>query len=221
MTGVQTCALPIFPIAFSGDRSCNKDNARRYLISGNSIVPGCSSVNFDTITKDRIYDCINRTNLSKLATLKYEYSNMKVRLGRDPTLVELYENGSLDPRVVVDYSESLYDFRNKLKIATDKMSEDEIKVLRFVSTQFLNGKRPEELVILNEVVRNGKIRIEDLLSRGYSKKSIESAVSILTGGFVVEATAKKYPYRNLIVKRENKLVLSPVLSEYLDRKSVV
>lgn len=205
----------LIPIAFSGDRSCNKDNARRYLISGNSIVPGCSSVNFDTITKDRIYDCINRTNLSKLATLKYEYSNMKVRLGRDPTLVELYENGSLDPRVVVDYSESLYDFRNKLKIATDKMSEDEIKVLRFVSTQFLNGKRPEELVILNEVVRNGKIRIEDLLSRGYSKKSIESAVSILTGGFVVEATAKKYPYRNLIVKRENKLVLSPVLSEYL------
>lgn len=101
---------------------------------------------------------------------------MKVRLGRDPTLVELYENGSLDPRVVVDYSESLYDFRNKLKIATDKMSEDEIKVLRFVSTQFLNGKRPEELVIMNEVVRNGKIRIEDLLSRGYSKKSIESAV---------------------------------------------
>lgn len=45
----------MIPIALSGDRTYNADNIRKYVISGNNIIPGASSVHFDEISKQRIF----------------------------------------------------------------------------------------------------------------------------------------------------------------------
>ena len=37
----------MIPIALSGDRSYNKDNVRRYIMEGNRIIPGSSTIHFD------------------------------------------------------------------------------------------------------------------------------------------------------------------------------
>ena len=36
----------MIPIALSGDRSYNKDNVRKYVVSGNSLIPGASIHSF-------------------------------------------------------------------------------------------------------------------------------------------------------------------------------
>ena len=40
----------MIPIALSGDRSYDKDKIRKYLIEGNRIIPGASSINFDEVS---------------------------------------------------------------------------------------------------------------------------------------------------------------------------
>lgn len=39
----------MIPIALSGDRSYNKDNIRRYLREGGRVIPGASTIHFDSI----------------------------------------------------------------------------------------------------------------------------------------------------------------------------
>ena len=45
----------MIPVALSGDRSYNADVIRKYVISGNSTIPGASTVHFDEISKDKIF----------------------------------------------------------------------------------------------------------------------------------------------------------------------
>ena len=41
----------MIPIALSGDQTYNPDNIRRYVNSGNTTIPGASSIHFDEIAK--------------------------------------------------------------------------------------------------------------------------------------------------------------------------
>ena len=50
----------MIPVALSGDRSYNADVIRRYVISGNSTIPGASTVHFDEISKDKIFKSIDK-----------------------------------------------------------------------------------------------------------------------------------------------------------------
>ena len=49
----------MIPIALSGDRSYNKDNLRKYILEGTRVIPGCSTIHFDAIAKERIFSSIN------------------------------------------------------------------------------------------------------------------------------------------------------------------
>lgn len=53
----------MIPIALSGDRSYNKDNIRRCVMEGNRLIPGSSTIHFDKIAKQRIFQSIDNTNL--------------------------------------------------------------------------------------------------------------------------------------------------------------
>ena len=44
----------MIPIALSGDRSYNKDNIRRYVLEGERIIPGASTIHFDRVSKQKI-----------------------------------------------------------------------------------------------------------------------------------------------------------------------
>ena len=60
----------LIPIALYGDTSYNKDKLRRLILSGNNLIPGSSTINFDAITKERIFSSIDSANMQKFADLK-------------------------------------------------------------------------------------------------------------------------------------------------------
>ena len=62
----------MIPVALSGDRSYNADVIRKYVISGNSTIPGASTVHFDEISKDKIFRSNN--NLWNISNTKAKYS---------------------------------------------------------------------------------------------------------------------------------------------------
>ena len=95
----------LVPIALYGDRSFNKDTVRKMVNSGSSIIPGCSTVNFDQITKERIFKSIDSASLQTLALLREDYRLVKYQLGRVPMMLDFMEIGSREPYAFVGYSD--------------------------------------------------------------------------------------------------------------------
>ena len=190
----------LIPIALSGDRTYNKDTIRKYLLEGNSIIPGCSTINFDKISKDRIYESINNTNFKNITLLKEEYINLNNKIGRIPLLLDFYKSASIDPMLILEYSKSYYNFLKKIeKEYKIELSEQESLILEFVSTQLSSGKRPHELILLKSIIENKSTTVEELeksLENKYDIKndivSINKSIDILMGGFISGSDKKKY-----------------------------
>lgn len=71
----------MIPIALSGDRSYNKDNIRRYVTEGGRIIPGASTVHFDKISRQKIFQSIDNANFSDIKLIRENYRNLKDKLG--------------------------------------------------------------------------------------------------------------------------------------------
>lgn len=201
----------LIPIALSGDRTLNKDSIRRYVSEGNRVIPGCSTVNFDVVTKERIYQSINDNNLTTLKTLKEEYINLKNRLGHVPSLMDFYENGSVDPLIFIDKFKSYYTFVKKVdKDYTLLLNNNELLTLEYVSTQFANGKRPHELLILDELQISGECN-KELISKRLEKEyqildddySVEKAFSQVNGEFLSGADKVRYAVCSIYDWKQN------------------
>ncbi len=199
----------MIPIALSGDRSYNKDNVRRYLMEGGRIIPGASTVHFDEISKRRIYDSIDRMSTNrKLLTEKY--MNLKDKLGRIPTIMDFYENGEIDPMLFVDYSKT-YDKFVRLVDKEYKVvfSDEEEKILEFVSNIIMNGKRIHELLMCRMLLENGEFSIDSMkdglekMNEKYREADYVSAYKVLTKEFI-NAPSEKKRYETIdIINRDS------------------
>ena len=145
----------LIPIALSGDQTYNKDTIRRYVAEGSSIIPGCSTVNFDKVTRERIFASIDRANFNDVKLIKEKYLALKQRIGHIPSLTEFAQSGSIDYCRVIDKYKSYYTFLDKCEREyTDRLSETEAQFLEFVSTKYANGKRPHELEYVKLIITN-------------------------------------------------------------------
>lgn len=201
----------MIPVALSGDRSHDKDGLRRFMIS--SYLPGSSTVGFEKIAKERILSNINRVNLSKLAMLKGEYNLMRARLGRPPSLCDLLEGGSLDPRVVIDYANNLNRFRIKAKDGHLDLSTEEDDLLSFVSS-FVQGKRPQELRILKRMIDTGEVCLD------MNDPSDRSALSVLDGSYQTNATMGNHPSWRVVEERDGELVPTDLFRRMLSDSGI-
>lgn len=206
----------MIPVALSGDRSHDKDNLRRFMMS--RYLPGCSTVGFEKVVEERILNNLNRTNLSKLVMLKSEYLMMKARLGRQPDLCDLLHGGSLDPEVIVNYAGNLNNFRIRAKQDVQKLSSEEDDMLTFVSS-FVSGKRVHELAILSEVIEMGEASLErfDKLDR----ESVMSAVRVLSGEYQTNNTLKNHPCWAIVLRDGDLIRPSSKFAEALKNNEFV
>ena len=144
----------LVPIALYGDTSFNKDRIRRCLVNGSDLIPGASTINFDEITKERIFKSLNDANLSKFKDLKTDFELLKFQLGRTPMMMDFIEHGSRDPYSFVAEYKSYYGFLAKIypTVWRDKLSKRSLKILESLSMEVLNGKRIEEALLLRALL---------------------------------------------------------------------
>jgi superfamily II DNA or RNA helicase len=141
------------PIALSGDQTYNKDTIRRFVTEGNRVIPGCSTVNFDAITRERIYSSIDQANFNDSKLIKESYLALKQRLGRIPRLDEFARYGSVDVIRIFDKFGSYHNFlKSYEKAYTVDLSTVESTYIEFISTKYANGKRPHELEFVKLLV---------------------------------------------------------------------
>lgn len=82
---------------------------------------------------------------------------MKNRLGRIPTLFDFIEHNSIDPEVIVGYSQTYYNFKLKMKESIPSLTEYEQSVLEMFSKEFMNGKRIHEILLIETLIANESI----------------------------------------------------------------
>ena len=216
----------LIPIALSGDKTFNKDTIRKYVSQGNKVIPGCSTVNFDKIAKERIYESINQTNFKNLALLKEEYFNLKNKIGKIPMLSDFYNNGHIDPSNILDYSKSYYNFLKKVEKGYNKeLSEKELLLLEFVCTQLSSGKRPHELILLKMIMDKYLVNKDDFkteLEVEFNIKnddiSIEKSINILKGGFLAGTDKKKYSNYPFITLDSNNIKITDDFKAAIENK---
>ena len=199
----------MIPIALSGDRTYNPDTIRKYVISGNNIIPGVSTVHFDEVAKDKIFASIDRIKGMK-SIIKESYITLKNRLGRVPYLLDFYENGEVDPLVIIREYKTYQAFLESMEgeFYIGKISEQEIITLEYLSKTVLSGARPYELEILKRFLHNEIIHIESIKSEFQEKygyeidmDSFDNAVSVLQGHFVSkEQEYKRYCHIDIVNK---------------------
>lgn len=209
----------LVPIALYGDNSYNKDNIRKLINSGSSYIPGASTVNFDFITKQRIFDSINGTNLSNNRELNKDYQLLKYKLGKIPTMMDFIEHGSRDPFAYINYEGSYFAFVAKKETSiVGQLSTNEIMLLEFYSKEFCNAKRIEEVFLLWELIEKSEVTIARFSENinqlyGYlpSTSTISSVVNCLNAEFFKTSEQNKYNVHGSVIKKDNKFVISPHL----------
>lgn len=182
----------MIPVALSGDRTYNADTIRRYVISGNSTIPGVSTIHFDEVAKDKIFKSIDKIRGIK-TIIKNSYVALKNRLGRIPCLLDFYENGEVDPLVIVKEYKTYYAFLEAMEKGdyVCSLTEQEKLTLEYLSKTILSGVRPYELEILRSIVLNESVSVENLQEEFRKKyrydfhlQDVENAIDVLRGHFV-------------------------------------
>ena len=207
----------LIPIALYGDTTYNKDSLRKLITEGSRMIPGASTINFDEITKEKIFQSIDSANMQLFSDLKKDYNLLKYKLGKIPMMMDFIENGSRDPYLYINYSNSYLNFI--IKVEKDFISDlnlQQIKLLELFSKEINNGKRIEESFILKLLIAEKSIDFETLKNKIYSiygyKVSIEAFKScILNINFSFVRKAQP-----VIIEQNNKLIFTESFNNFLE-----
>ena len=151
----------LIPIALSGDRTFNKDTIRKYVMEGSRVIPGCSTINFDEVSKNRIFQSIDSANFNNVKLIKESYNNLKKKIGRIPSLMDFDTYDSIDPLRIFDSNSlgSYYKFLKKYeKEYTVNLDSSQELFIEFISKKFASGKRPHELLLIKSIL-DGKDKL--------------------------------------------------------------
>ena len=221
----------LIPIALYGDTSYNKDSIRKLISEGSRMIPGASTINFDEITKERIFQSIDSANMQLFSDLKKDYNMLKFQLGRTPMMMDFIKHGSRDPFLFVDCAGSYYNFILRVdKIEYPPLSQQQQKLLELFSKEINNSKRIEESLILKLLIELGELSVKSLkeivlekYSYLISEETIKSCVFNLNFEFVREKKdgkmlSVKEIYKLEIISLENgNFVFSKIFIDQLNQ----
>ena len=181
----------LIPIALYGDSSYNKDTLRKLISQGSKMLPGSSTINFDEISKEKIFNSIDSANLKTLSDLKKDYSLLKYRLGRVPMMVDFLKYQLRDPFLFVEYSRSYFNFVKKADKDFDiNLNKSDSILLELFSKEINNSKRVEESFLLKELLKGAvnvdsfRKGIKDKYGYVISDQLIKSCIGNINFNFV-------------------------------------
>lgn len=215
----------MIPIALSGDRSYNKDNIRRYVTEGGRVIPGASTIHFDEISRKRIFQAVDNANFSDIKLIRENYTNLKNKLGHIPALSDFDKYGEMDVLRIFDNNSlgSYYKFLVKYeKEYTIRLSEDEEKVVEFVSKKLASGKRVHELELLRRLLKyhHGLMKIlKKSLKENYDcsmdEHCVKNVVNMMTNKFATSVAKKTYAPCVFLEKEDVDYKVSKLFDEML------
>jgi superfamily II DNA or RNA helicase/HKD family nuclease len=219
----------LVPIALYGDSSYNKDTLRKLISTGSNLIPGASTVNFDQISKQRIYEAIDTARVNSYKELKEDYLLLKYKLGHIPSMMDFVEHGSRDPMMYVEKDGSLYAFIDKQE-NIGALSPLQIRRLSFFAKEVCDGKRLEEPLLLKLLIEKEQVSKGEFTrilrdEHQIESHSIDSGINYLNGDFHQLSDREKYGSTKYVELSDNgilsktkeldELLASPTFHSYL------
>ena len=154
----------------------------------------------------KIFSSVDNANFSDIKLIKENYTNLKNMLGRIPGLKDFDNHGEMDVLRIFDnnslgsYYKFLVKYEKEYKI---RLTDDEEKIVEFISKKLASGKRIQELKMLKRILsyQKGVARIglfqgleEDLLSYGktMNEDQRDNITNVLTNEFPAGTGKKTY-----------------------------
>ncbi len=202
----------LLPIALYGDKTYDKDFVRQLMHT--NFLPGATSVYFDTIAKEQIYKAIDtKKNLADLRDLKEAYCNMQYRLGRQPMMMDFVRFGDKDPYLFIEQDKSYYGFIQHIQPYDSTLTKAHQDVLMMVSLELANGKRIEDILVLQRILQQPVVKVDEIVEQiqkkyGYTPtmETMNSVANVLTLHFFVKAAQKKYGNQPLIIYKNQQYI---------------
>lgn len=213
----------MIPIALSGDTSYNKDNIRHYVAEGNRFIFGASTIHFDKIARQKIYQAIDSAKLSDTALLKNEYLQLKQKLGKIPSIFDFSQFSSIDILKFLDKFKTYHNFLQKYdKDYTIRFNTIQEEILYFISYRFAKGKRIHELLALKLLLKNTShllMDIKQILTTKYHQELTEqikvSLIRNLTNLFTISNEQAKFSNCIFIKKSDNDYIINDIFKSVL------
>ena len=213
----------MIPIALSGDTSYNKDNIRHYVAEGNRFIFGASTIHFDKIARQKIYQAIDSAKLNDTALLKNEYLQLKQKLGKIPSIFDFSQFGSIDILKFLDKFKTYHNFLQKYdKDYTIRFNTIQEEILYFISYRFAKGKRIHELLALKLLLKNTShllMDIKQILTTKYHQELTEqikvSLIRNLTNLFTISNEQAKFSNCIFIKKSDNDYIINDIFKSVL------
>lgn len=213
----------MIPIALSGDTSYNKDNIRHYIAEGNRFIFGSSTIHFDKVARQKIYQAIDSAKLSDTALLKNEYLQLKQKLGKIPSIFDFSQFGSIDILKFLDKFKTYHNFLQKYdRDYTIRFNTIQEEILYFISYRFAKGKRIHELIALKLLLKNTShllTDIEQILTTKYHQEFTEqikvSLIRNLTNLFTISNEQAKFSNCIFIKENDNDYIISDIFKSAL------
>lgn len=189
----------MIPMALYGDSSYNKDTLRKLITSGGALIPGTSTVNFDRIAEQKIFDSINATNLNKRKDLSMDYLSLKARLGKTPMMMDFVTSDSRNPFSFVEYAKSYLNFVNLIDEQVElHLPSAESALLEYLSRYINDGKRIEESVLLKFILKHNiqpidafNVYLQKTIGSSFAASDIGSILRNVNLNFITERSSGK------------------------------
>lgn len=214
----------LIPIALSGDKSYNKDNLRRFVSEGNRMIHGESTINFERIVEQNIFEKIDRTPLNNTKILKDSYMELKHKIGRIPDYFDYEKYGSVDVFKYFDKFDSYHKFLSKYeseyKIKYNSLEELYLKLL---SKKYIKCKRPFELELLLKLVDEKVVDMslfqQEIIAKyptiPVNKSTLDNLVNQFTGNYIVGSEAPQYNKVIFANFNNSKLLINDIFDKML------
>ncbi|WP_231036229.1 DUF3427 domain-containing protein [Pectinatus sottacetonis] len=216
----------MIPMALFGDNSCNKDDMRRCIGEGKTMLYGPSTVSFDLIAQKRIYESIDKARLNNTALLKKAYEDLKNKLGRIPELNDFAYFGTIDIMKYIDKFGSYYSFLQKYEREYNiRFNNVQEEILLFICRRFARGKRVYEIEALKLLLQyDDKFfsHLQETLAVNYnlgmSDEVKKSIINNLTNVFTISNEQQKYQHCVFIKKKNDGYVIADEFKECIQDK---
>lgn len=214
----------LIPIALFGDNSRNKNSIRRRLIESDidGTISGVSSVNFDPIAQERIFAALKAAKLDSKAQFKQDIVQLQDRLNHVPALLDFARFNTVDPFILATHSGNYWSLLSSVKFVDHAPSESEKYFLDFLTGELLNGKRPHELLLIQELMKQPETSTEEFRkllqaqSTSSDEQTINSVERILSQEFHTGPNRKKFGEHPILSVQNRTYSFTPEFRRALD-----
>ena len=148
----------LIPAALFGDRSYDKDQLRRLLATGNPLIPGTSTISFDRVSKEQVFEAISSASTDALKNLRSDFQAMKARIGRLPMMCDFFEHDGREAFAFARSSGSYYAFAQSMEpTLVPALPRLVCDILEIHARDALNGRCAEEPVLLQLLLKHVRV----------------------------------------------------------------